>query len=73
MVCEAMSTHENRVDFPLNFIRIPHIQNIHVCVNEKLLLLLLVQFLFFLWTFSYVSMFPMLCSQKNPLISLDQG
>lgn len=45
MVCEAMSTHKNRVDFPLYFIRIPDIQNIHVPVNDKLLLLV-VEFCF---------------------------
>lgn len=35
MVSEAMSTHKTRADFPLYFVRIPHIQNIHVHVNDK--------------------------------------
>lgn len=35
MVPEQVQAQQNRVDLPLSFLRIPHIQKIHVCANDS--------------------------------------
>lgn len=47
MVPEQVQAQQNRVDLPLSFLRIPHIQKIHVCANDRLVVLVLVELVLF--------------------------